>query len=227
MLKFLFLFAICFGCAFSVSAQDNVTIFVEKATIHSSPDAKSKVIATVEKNAVYKRIKQQGEWSKIDLGKHTGWIDNKSIVVIPEIAPLKNPEYSNGVGSGAGVGSGNGSGDKLGSGQGRGYGSGIGTGTGSQPPVDNSPPTPMRIISKPRPTYTEVARKNNIQGTVTLRITFLASGLIGNISVVEGLPSGLSEQAIVAARKIVFEPAKRNGVPITTTKLMKFSFMLY
>lgn len=228
MLRSIFLLVLSFACVLGALAQDSVTVMVEKAAVHSSPDAKSKVIATVDKSDVYKRIKQQGLWSKIKVGKRTGWIDNNSIVTVAPV--LKDPEYANGVGSGGGVGEGRGSG-VIGQGQGigRGYGSGngTGTGTGAGPPVDAGPLTPMRLISKPRPLYTDAARKNNVQGIVTLRITFLANGNIGSISAVQGLPFGLTEEAMAAARKITFEPAKRQGVPVTVTKLVQFSFALY
>ena len=85
----------------------------------------------------------------------------------------------------------------------------------------------LRIISKPRANYTDTARQNNIQGTVTLRVTFLASGQIGNISTVSGLPCGLTEQAIAAAAKIKFEPMLVNGNPSTVTKQVQYSFTIY
>lgn len=91
------------------------------------------------------------------------------------------------------------------------------------PPSD----VPFRILSKPRPAYTEAARANNIQGTVTLKITFLANGTIGTIVPVTRLPNGLTDQAIAAARLIRFEPVTKNGVPVTVTKIVAFSFTIY
>ena len=159
---------------------------------------------------------------------------------------------SDGMGSGGGMGSGNGRG--FGSGRGTGEGSGIGSGSGSgvgngngsgtgsgddgPPPVVRRPtPTPkpepvgvtegIKIISKPRPPYTDAARQNSIQGTVTVRVTFLASGQVGSVAAVSGLPYGLTEQALAAARQIRFEPAKRNGVPQTVTKTLQYNFTLY
>ncbi len=111
-----------------------------------------------------------------------------------------------GTGQGSGRGTGTGSGDGSGSGSGLGDGNGDGTGSGSGGP----PPPPSRpvgvtqgikILSKPRPGYTDSARQANIQGTVILRVTFLGSGGIGSISTVKGLGNGLTEQAIAAARR--------------------------
>lgn len=86
---------------------------------------------------------------------------------------------------------------------------------------------PVRIISKPRPEYTEAARQNQVQGTVTLRVTFTANGEIGSVSTISDLPDGLTEQAISAARRIKFEPAEKNGVPQTVAKQVQYSFTIY
>ncbi len=152
--------------------------------------------------------------------------------------------FSNGTGSGGGqgtgVGTGQGSGRGTGAGSGTGSGSGGGLGSGNgdgrgDGDGDFSPPPPrpvgvtqsIKIISKPRPGYTDAARTANIQGTVILRVTFLASGQIGSISSVKGLPNGLTEQAIAAARRITFEPAKRDGVGQSVTKQIEYSFSIY
>lgn len=87
--------------------------------------------------------------------------------------------------------------------------------------------TALKILDKPRAIYTDAARRNQIAGTVTLRVTFMANGSIGNIVAVSGLSDGLTEQAIAAARNIRFEPAKRNGVAQTVTKQVQYTFTLY
>ncbi|MFN2501879.1 MAG: energy transducer TonB [Pyrinomonadaceae bacterium] len=140
-----------------------------------------------------------------------------------------------GTGQGSGRGTGAGSGTGSGSGGGLGDGNGNGTGKGSGGDSDFAPPPPrpvgvtqaLKIVSKPRPGYTDAARQNNIQGTVILRVTFLGSGQIGSISPVKGLPNGLTEQAIAAARRISFEPAKRDGVGQSVTKQIEYSFSIY
>ncbi len=143
-----------------------------------------------------------------------------------------------GQGSGVGTGQGSGRGTGAGSGTGSGYGSGLGSGNGSGTGDGDgslAPPPPkkvgvtagLKIISKPRPGYTDAARQANIQGTVILRVTFLASGQIGSIAPVKGLPSGLTEQAIAAARRISFEPAKRDGVGQTVSRQIEYTFSIY
>ena len=85
----------------------------------------------------------------------------------------------------------------------------------------------LRIRSKPRPAYTGEAQQNNVQGTVALSVTFLASGQIGNIDAVRGLPSGLTDQAILAARRITFDPMLIDGRPVSVTKEIEYSYSLY
>ena len=85
----------------------------------------------------------------------------------------------------------------------------------------------VKIILKPRSKYTEMARENQIQGKVVLRVTFSASGGIGAIIVVSGLSDGLTEQAIAAARKILFIPASRGGVRYSVMKPVEYTFTIY
>jgi TonB family protein len=134
------------------------------------------------------------------------------------------------------------------------YGTGVGTGTGetvkpepgigmaprsgSEPILQSgnepNPPgqpvvtdQPLKILSKPKANYTEPARANNVQGTVTLKVTFLANGNIGTVVPIKRLPNGLTEEAESAARLIRFEPAMKNGVPVTTTKTLEYPFIIY
>lgn len=83
---------------------------------------------------------------------------------------------------------------------------------------------PLKILSKPTAQFTDEARKNGTTGFVRLRVTFLASGSIGEISAVDTLPDGLTESAIEAAKGIRFKPATKNGEPMTVTKLVEYSF---
>jgi TonB family protein len=92
---------------------------------------------------------------------------------------------------------------------------------------DDDQDTPLVILSKPRPAYTEEARRNGVQGNVILRITFEADGTIGAIEVVKGLEQGLTEATEEAARKIEFRPARKNGKPIAVTKQLEYQFSVY
>ncbi|HUR99905.1 MAG TPA: energy transducer TonB [Pyrinomonadaceae bacterium] len=83
------------------------------------------------------------------------------------------------------------------------------------------------IIVNERPAYTENARKNKVQGHVTLKLTLLANGSVGNIEVVEGLPDGLTESAIYSARRIVFLPKRVDGKPVSVSVKLEYGFKLY
>ena len=85
---------------------------------------------------------------------------------------------------------------------------------------------PLKILERPTPKLTEEQRKSSIevQGTITLRVEFLDNGQIGKITPVSSLPYGLTENAIEAAKKIKFEPEKKDGVPIATFKAISYSF---
>jgi len=85
----------------------------------------------------------------------------------------------------------------------------------------------LKILSKPRANYTNEARENNLQGTVALRVVFLDSGKIGKVSTINGLPHGLTEQAMAAAMQIKFSPATKKGKPVTATKTVQYSFTIY
>lgn len=85
----------------------------------------------------------------------------------------------------------------------------------------------VKILSKRRAGYTDEARQHDTQGIVVLRVTFLANGQIGGISPVSGLPFGLTEQAIAAARDIKFSPATKDGEPYTKQMTIQYSFTIY
>ncbi len=87
--------------------------------------------------------------------------------------------------------------------------------------------TPLTILSKPAPSYTDRARQNNENGKVTLAVLFGADAQIKFIIVLEGLNFGLTEQAIAAARRITFEPAKEGGKPVSTVKRIQYGFSVY
>jgi TonB family protein len=100
----------------------------------------------------------------------------------------------------------------------------IGGGGGVQPMTANLRP---KILYTEKPKYTEEARQNKIQGTVVLSVIFSADGRISNIRVVRGLPDGLTEKAIEAAQKIRFNPAVKNGAPVSVRTNLEFSFNMY
>jgi len=158
----------------------------------------------------------------------------------------KSTELSRGSGSGEGYGGGSGTGvgrgDGAGVGPGRGYntgggdtnigggGAGGGGGGGADPNrvyTTKDVTSKARILSRPEPQYTEEARRNQVTGTVILRAVFSAGGTVTNIKAVKGLPDGLTEKAIAAARQIKFVPAQKDGRNVSQYIQIEYNFNLY
>jgi TonB family protein len=154
---------------------------------------------------------------------------------------------SKGPGNGGGMGTNNGLG--IGEGDGGGYGPGSkgnmggndkqtgccggsrGEGNGvysDQRPLRGSEVEQRaRLLFKPEPQYTEEARRNQITGTVMLRVVFSSSGQVEQIRAVQTLPFGLTERAIAAARQIKFVPATKSGHSVSVYMQLEYNFNLY
>ena len=85
----------------------------------------------------------------------------------------------------------------------------------------------VSVITKPEPRYTEEARKNSITGTVVLRAVFSSSGVVTNIHPVTGLPDGLTERTIAAAKQIRFIPAIKDGRFVSMWIELQYNFNLF
>jgi TonB family protein len=102
-----------------------------------------------------------------------------------------------------------------------------GSGTGSSSRNDAGPiETPVEIISKPRPEYTTAARQLRLEGEVSIRVVFRASGEIRVLEVVRSLGHGLDENAVRAAQQIRFKPATRQNQPVDSTAVVHIVFQL-
>jgi TonB family protein len=158
--------------------------------------------------------------------------------------PSKGPGTGEGIGTRSGTGVGNGLGPGFGPGSNGntgigdkeigGGGPGGSRGDGGQNSSDRKPGFggggPLqraRVLSKPEPQYTEDARRNQITGTVVLRVVFASSGEVEQIRAVRSLPFGLTERAIAAARQIRFEPATRDGRAVSVSMQLEYNFNLY
>lgn len=160
----------------------------------------------------------------------------------------KSQIASNGPGEDGGMG--NAKGQGIGEGSGPGVGPGMDGGIGGNrkgPPGGGGPggsrgsnpddpdriyPAPQvteraRVLAKPEPQYTEEARRNQITGSVVLRVVFSRTGEVINIRAVQALPFGLTERAIAAARQIRFQPATRDGRPVNVYMQLEYNFNLY
>ena len=152
--------------------------------------------------------------------------------------PSSGPGTGNGIGTGTGGGIGPGEGGGLGPGRGGNIGGGDrndgggGPGGGGGGGYDRiftgkDVTTKARLLAKPEPQYTEDARKNQVTGTVVLKVVFASNGTVQNIRTVSGLPYGLTERAIAAARQIKFVPATKDGHQVSMWMQLEYNFNLY
>jgi len=151
--------------------------------------------------------------------------------------PSKGPGNGDGIGTNNGLGIGSGNGPGVGPGRDGNTGGGVrqtgccGPGAGS----DGSDRTfsgfeveqKARLLLKPEPQYTEEARKNQVSGTVMLRVVFSSAGEVVQIRAVRTLPFGLTERAIAAAHQIKFVPAVKGGRPVSVHMQLEYNFNLY
>ena len=82
------------------------------------------------------------------------------------------------------------------------------------------------ISAKPKPSYTREARRNGVQGFVTLKVLLSARGKVARVRVVKGLPAGLTENAIRAACRIEFKPAMKNRQAVSQWVTVEYVFRL-
>ncbi len=91
-----------------------------------------------------------------------------------------------------------------------------------QPDGQQSKDKPMKIIRK---TFPQAGNCSEYSGVVTVRVTFDKSATVTKAEVVKSSDCvGFDKNALEAARGIKFTPATKDGEPITTTKLMQYSF---
>jgi TonB family protein len=177
------------------------------------------IIAPRPENPIKPPVLPVLETVKVDPGI---LVDRDSLILtgLPNgagIPPSAGPGTDGGIGSGArggigpgtGIGVGPGNDDNLG-GPGRGTG-GTRKPRAAEESVDRRPV----LLNQPQPLFTELARKNKVQGVVRIRILIDAGGAVKEAVIVRGLPDGLNEQAIRAAYQMRFRPAMKDGRPVS------------
>ena len=83
------------------------------------------------------------------------------------------------------------------------------------------------IIFKPEPGFTEEARRFNVTGVVRLRGILASDGAVKSVSVVKPLPHGLTRKALNAAKSIRFQPAQKDGRPVSQYVVLEYNFNIY
>src|ERR1051326_5948507 len=86
--------------------------------------------------------------------------------------------------------------------------------------------SPVEILFKPKPDYTDKGRTAKVEGEVLLRVLFSAMGDVRVLDIVRGLGYGLDENAVRAAQQIKFRPEQRGGQPVDSTATVHIMFQL-
>jgi TonB family protein len=142
------------------------------------------------------------------------------------------PPEGGGVGPGRGGNTGRaGRGGPIGARDDTGFGGG---GATIEAPIDYTRPfrqgevtKKASLTRKPEPGFTEEARRFNVTGVVRLRAILAASGEVQKIVIVRGLPHGLTEKAVAAARKVKFNPAQKDGRVVSQYVIFEYNFNIY
>ncbi len=83
-------------------------------------------------------------------------------------------------------------------------------------------PHPIDIVT---PVYSEEARKNNIEGKVTVQVVVNVDGSVSDVSVLEG-PEVFHQAVVDAALQFRFRPGKHNGKVVPVRMIMPIEFSL-
>jgi TonB family protein len=83
-----------------------------------------------------------------------------------------------------------------------------------------------KVIYRVEPDYTDDAREKQITGSVVLTLTVGHDGLPQSIQIKKPLFPSLDQSAIEAARKMRFEPAMKDGQPVSEVLLVEFDFSM-
>ncbi len=86
--------------------------------------------------------------------------------------------------------------------------------------------TQPEVISEVKGTYPEEAKKNEIEGTVLLKLTIDENGNVTEVKVIKGLGYGLDEASVAAIRKFKFKPATKDGENVVYSITYNYSWYL-
>lgn len=88
-----------------------------------------------------------------------------------------------------------------------------------------SPPT---VVKRVRAEYTQEAKDAHIVGSVLLETVVLASGNVGDVTVVRSLDPtyGLDQQAVKSMKQWEFKPGTKDGKPVAVRINVEITFTL-
>jgi len=87
--------------------------------------------------------------------------------------------------------------------------------------------TPPRPVYQPEAEYADRPRKKKIQGVVIVTIIVNTDGSVRDPQITKSLDKDLDKQALAAVVKWKFDPATKDGKPITYRVPVEINFRLY
>jgi TonB family protein len=95
-------------------------------------------------------------------------------------------------------------------------------------PLERSPQAvgfrPPEFVSRVKPEYTAEAERADVNATVEVIVVLRSSGHVGEATITRWAGFGLEESALRAIRQLKFNPATRNGQPISVRALIRYNF---
>ncbi len=88
--------------------------------------------------------------------------------------------------------------------------------------VDVMPVAEKKVM----PTYPEAAKKDHLQGKVTLNVLIDAKGRVEKVEVLKTDAEVFNAAAIASAKEWTFKPALKDGKPVATWVTIPFQFKL-
>ena len=82
------------------------------------------------------------------------------------------------------------------------------------------------VVREVKPDYPESAKKERIQGSVTLGAVVKKDGTVGDVTVKKSLHPELDEEAVKAMKKWQFKPGTKDGKAVDVTVDVEMTFNL-
>ncbi|HKL88690.1 MAG TPA: hypothetical protein VJ884_06760 [Salinibacter sp.] len=111
-------------------------------------------------------------------------------------------------------------------------------GTSTAPTAARQPDTDARLLRNVQPNYPAAARNDEVRARIEIEVKIAKNGRVteatvrrrwllsegGTARAVPELGHGLEEAALAAAQRSLFRPARANGQPVPTRKIITFTF---
>jgi TonB family protein len=87
--------------------------------------------------------------------------------------------------------------------------------------------TPPRVLHQPEPEFDDEARGSRLSGRVLVYLQIDATGTPTHVRILRPVGLGLDERAVAAVQQYSFNPAMRNGTPVTVEMNVEVNFQIY